>query len=78
MDELFESFFMKVVVSLVKEGLLVEEDGIILDPKTIELVNEIEEMNRQQAIDKALATSDKKLFMQLTTQKDGEINCETH
>jgi len=70
---------MKVVVSLaVKEGLLVEEDGVILDPQTIDLVNEIEEMNRQQAIDKALATGDKKLFMQLTTQKDGEINCETH
>ena len=54
----------------VQQGVLIEEDGILLNPKTIELVNEIEEANRQHAIDTvidiALETGNRDLFMQLT------------
>lgn len=51
------------------EGLIID-DGILLYPKTIELVNEIEEMSRHHLIDKALATGNRDLFMQLTNQKE--------
>ena len=51
----------------VNEGHLIKEDGIILNPNTINLVNEIEEMNRQHLIDMALANNDRELFMQLTS-----------
>lgn len=51
----------------VKEGHLIKEDSTYLNPKTIDLVNEIEEMNRQHLIDKALTNNDRELFMQLTS-----------
>lgn len=63
---MFDSILKAVTALAVKEGLLVEEDGILLSPNTINLVNEIEEMNRQHLIDIALANNDRKLFMQLT------------
>lgn len=54
----------------VNEGLLIKEDGILLNPNTIELVKEIEGFNRQHLIDTALTTGNQKLFMQLSTQKE--------
>lgn len=50
----------------IEEGLIVSEGGTLLNPKTIELVSEIEEANRQHLIDKALTTGNRELFMQLT------------
>lgn len=64
--QLFDSILKAVTALAVKEGLLVEEDGVLLNPNTINLVNEIEEMNRQHLIDMALANNDRELFMQLT------------
>lgn len=49
-----------------------EEDGIVLNPKTIELVNEIEQTNLQHLIDNALATGNRELFIQLTNQNHKE------
>lgn len=63
---MFDSILKAVTALAVKEGLLVEEDGVLLSPNTINLVNEIEEMNRQHLIDMALANNDRELFMQLT------------
>ncbi len=63
---MFDSFFKAVTALAVNEGLLVEEDGVLLSRNTINLVNEIEEMNRQHLIDMALANNDRELFMQLT------------
>lgn len=64
---MFDSILKAVTALAVKEGLLVEEDGVLLSPNTINLVNEIEEMNRQHLIDMALANNDRELFMQLTS-----------
>ena len=64
---MFDSILKAVTALAVKEGLLVEEDGILLKPATIDLVNEIEEMNRQHLIDMALANNDRELFMRLTS-----------
>ncbi|OEC03474.1 hypothetical protein GY31_01695 [Lysinibacillus sphaericus] len=68
---MFEDFFKtavaKAIEMAVKEGHLIKEDSTYLNPKTINLVNEIEEMNRQHLIDKALANNDRELFMQLTS-----------
>lgn len=69
-EDLFRATAAKAIEMAVKEGQLVKEDDVILNPKTIKLVNEIEEMNRQHLIDKALANGDEKLFMQLTIQKE--------
>ena len=66
-EDLFRAAAAKAIEMAVKEGHLIKEDGIILDPNTINLVNEIEEMNRQHLIDMALANNDRELFMQLTS-----------
>ena len=59
----------------VTDGVLIEEDGTLLNPNTIKLVSEIErvnhlhlmsESNRQGLIDIALESGNKTLFMQLT------------
>lgn len=64
---MFDSIMKAVTALAVKEGLLVEEDGVLLSRNTISLVNEIEEMNRKHLIDIALANNDCELFMQLTS-----------
>lgn len=73
-DEVFGDFlstFVKAAITYaIEEGILVEEDGTLLNPKTIELVKEIEQMNLQHLIDNALATGNRELFMQLTNQKE--------
>lgn len=66
-EDLFRAAVAKAIEMAVNEGHLIKEDGIILMPATINLVNEIEEMNRQHLIDMALANNDRKLFMQLTS-----------
>jgi len=65
-EDLFRAAAAKAIEMAVNEGHLIKEDGIILKPSTIDLVNEIEEMNRQHLIDIALANNDRELFMQLT------------
>lgn len=59
----------------VSDGVLIEEDGTLLNPNTIKLVSEIErvnhlhlmsESNRQGLIDIALESGNKTLFMKLT------------
>ena len=66
-EDLFRAAAAKAIEMAVNEGHLIKEDGIILNPNTINLVNEIEEMNRQHLIDMALANNDRELFMQLTS-----------
>ncbi|MCM0627011.1 IDEAL domain-containing protein [Lysinibacillus sp. OL1_EC] len=63
---MFDSILKAAIALAIQEGLLVEEDGVLLSPTTINLVNEIEEMHRQHLIDMALANNDRELFMQLT------------
>ncbi|MGR7908376.1 IDEAL domain-containing protein [Lysinibacillus capsici] len=63
---MFDSILKAAIALAIQEGLLVEEDGVLLSPNTISLVNEIEEMNRQHLIDMALANNDRELFIQLT------------
>ncbi|MFF5818490.1 IDEAL domain-containing protein [Lysinibacillus capsici] len=63
---MFDSILKAATALAIKEGLLVEEEGVLLSTNTINLVNEIEEMNRQHLIDIALANNDRELFMQLT------------
>ena len=64
---MFDSILKAVTALAIQEGLLVEEDGVLLSPNTINLVNEIEEMNRQHLIDMALANNDRELFMKITS-----------
>ncbi|WP_342442868.1 IDEAL domain-containing protein [Lysinibacillus sp. FSL K6-0075] len=66
-EDLFRAAAAKAIEMAVNEGHLIKEDGIILKPATLELVNEIEEMNRQHLIDMALSNNDRELFMQLTS-----------
>ncbi|WP_333880322.1 IDEAL domain-containing protein [Lysinibacillus capsici] len=66
-EELFRAAAAKAIEMAVKEGHLIKEDGILLKPSTIDLVNETEEMNRQHLIDMALVNNDRELFMQLTS-----------
>lgn len=68
---MFDSILKAATALAIKEGLLVEEEGVLLSRNTISLVNEIEEMNRQHLIDMALANNDRELFMQLTNCEDG-------
>lgn len=68
-EDLFRAAVAKAIEMAIKEGHLIKEDGIVLNPTTVELVNEIEEMNRQHLIDKALTNNDRKLFMQLTSER---------
>jgi len=65
--QVFDSILKAVTALAVKEDLLVEEEGVLLSTNTINLVNQIEEMNRQHLIDMALANNDRELFMQLTS-----------
>ncbi|SPT98767.1 IDEAL domain [Lysinibacillus capsici] len=71
-EDLFRAAAAKAIEMAVNEGHLIKEDGIILNPNTINLVNEIEEMNRQHLIDMALANNDRELFMRLTDQTHKE------
>ncbi|WP_342504229.1 IDEAL domain-containing protein [Lysinibacillus sp. FSL L8-0126] len=66
-EDLFRAAVAKALEMAVNEGHLIKEDGIVLKPATLELVNEVEEMNRQHLIDMALANNDRELFMQLTS-----------
>lgn len=66
-EDLFRAAAAKAIEMAVNEGHLIKENGILLNPNTINLVNEIEEMNRQHLIDIALANNDRELFMQLTS-----------
>lgn len=75
-EDIFRAAAAKAIEMAVNEGHLIKEDGILLNPKTLELVNEIEEMNRQHLINKALENGDEKLFIQLTNQKDGAFNVQ--
>ena len=43
----------------IREGIAVNEDGTILKPSTIKLVEEIEETTHERLIDQALETGDK-------------------
>ncbi|MBG9756375.1 hypothetical protein J2B92_17335 [Lysinibacillus sphaericus] len=65
-EDLFRAAAVKAIEMAVNEGHLIKEDGILLKPATIDLVNEIEEMNRQHLIDMALSNNDRELFMLLT------------
>ncbi len=56
--DLFNKFMNFAQRIAIEEGLLVEEEGVILSPLTIELVKEIEAIQLQQAIDKALDERD--------------------
>ncbi|MCS5499838.1 IDEAL domain-containing protein [Lysinibacillus sp. A4] len=69
-NDFFNAFMKAAYTVAIKEGVLVEEDGIVLNPSTIELVKEIEQINLQHLIDNALATGNRELFMQLTNQKE--------
>lgn len=66
LEDLMKAFAKAATTIAVREGVLVEEDDVLLNKTTVDLVNEIEEANRQQLIDKALATGNRELFMQLT------------
>ncbi len=66
-EDLFRAAAAKAIEMAVNEGHLIKEDGILLKPATIDLVNEIEEMNRQHLIDMALANNDRELFMKITS-----------
>lgn len=65
-EDIFNMIQQAAKAMAVQQGVLIEEEGTLLNPKTIELVNEIEEANRQHLIDTALANNDRNLFMQLT------------
>lgn len=71
-NDFFNAFMNAAYMVAIKEGVLVEEDGIVLNPSTIELVNEIEQINLQHLIDNALVTGNRELFMQLTNQNHKE------
>ena len=73
MDEQLFYMVQKTVKNLaVREGYLMEEQGTLLKPETIKLVEEIQqhvhEMVIESLIDQALATGDKDLFMKLTAR----------
>ena len=51
---------------LVNEHGFVKEDGILLAPSTVALMEEIEEANRQHLIEQALIDGNKEWFMELT------------
>lgn len=58
--------FMKLAKNIaVAEGLLIEEEGVILSPETIALVKEIEANQLKSAIDKALDQRDEAAFKKL-------------
>ena len=56
----------------IEAGIVVREGDFVLNKSTVDLVAEIEEANRQHLIDKALASNNCELFMQLTTK--GGVN----
>ena len=65
-EDIFNMIQQAAKAMAVQQGVLIEEEGTLLNPRTIELVNEIEEANRQHLIDSALANNNRELFMQLT------------
>lgn len=66
MDEFLNKLVKAAHNVLVNEHGFVKEDGILLAPSTMEIVRELEEMNRQRLIEQALINGNKQLFMQLT------------
>ncbi|MFJ7736430.1 IDEAL domain-containing protein [Lysinibacillus sp. NPDC097287] len=65
-EDIYYAIKRAAMLMAIKEGLLVSEGGTLLNKSTVELVSEIEEVNRQHLIDTALATGNRELFMQLT------------
>lgn len=66
MDKLFAKFLLAAIEAAKEQQALVEEDGILLSPATINLVKEIEDSNRLHLIEQSLINRNKELFMQLT------------
>lgn len=66
MDEFTKIFTRAAHKVLVSEFGYASEEGILLSPSTVALVEEIEEANRQHLIDQALINGDKQAFIQLT------------
>ena len=64
--EFVEGVVVRARQFLVAEHGFTEEEGILLSPSTVALVEEIEEANRQHLIDQALVNGDKQAFIQLT------------
>ena len=64
--EFVSEFVVRARQLLVAEHGFAEEEGVLLSPSTIALVEEIEEANRQHLIDQALINGDKQAFIQLT------------
>ena len=64
--EFLEEFRTRSHQLLVAEYGFSKEEGILLSPSTVALVEEIEEANRQHLIDQALINGDKQAFIQLT------------
>ena len=69
MDEALFCMVQDAVKKLaVREGVLMEEQGTLLKPETIKLVEEIQQHHLDIMIDQTLATGNKELFMQLTAR----------
>lgn len=64
--EFLEEFRTRSHQLLVAEYGFTKEEGILLSPSTVALVEEIEESNRQHLIEQALIDGNKEWFMELT------------
>lgn len=69
-EDIFNLIQRAAIAMAIEAGIAVEEDGVLLNKSTVDLVDEIEEANRQHLIDTALANNDRELFMQLTTNEE--------
>lgn len=72
-EDIYYAIQRAAIAMAIKEGIVVHEEGFLLNKSTVNLVAEIEEANRQHLIDSALANNDRELFMQLTTIEG--VNC---
>ena len=64
--EFVSEFVVRARQLLVDEYGFTQEDGVVLSPSTVKLVEEIEESNRQHLIEQALIDGNKEWFMELT------------
>ena len=64
--EFVSEFVVRARQLLVDEYGFTKEEGILLSPSTVKLVEEIEEANRQHLIEQALIDGNKEWFMELT------------
>ena len=64
--EFLSVFVVRARQLLVDEYGFTQEDDVVLSPSTVELVEEIEEANRQHLIEQALIDGNKEWFMELT------------